>query len=78
MRRLVCSFFVIGVVHIAQYTHVRNENSNTQVSSPNVEKGIPMHVQQETALKGKNLLQERANSSLYLKRDMTVENQCLI
>ena len=32
--------FFIGVAHITQYTHVRNKNSNTQESSPNVVKVI--------------------------------------
>ena len=28
--------YIIGVAPITQYTHVRNKNSNTQGSSPNV------------------------------------------
>ena len=71
-----------GVAPIRKYRYVRNKNSNTQGSSPNVVKVIS-YTTQGTPLKGKNSLPLGANSFLLkrssnLKRDIIVENQCLI
>ena len=54
--------------------HVRNKNSNTQESSSNVEKVIPIQQGTGKEVKGNNMLPEGANSFLYLKRDIIVEN----
>ena len=40
VQTMISFFIYIGVVPIMQYTHVRNKNSNTQGSSPNVVKVI--------------------------------------
>ena len=64
----------IGVAPITQYTHVCYKNSNTQGRSPNMV-NVTFH------LKGKNSLPLGENSLRevpILKRDIIVENHCLI
>ena len=71
----------ISVVPITQYTHVCNKNSNTQGNSPRVVKEI-FHTltnnskRKELAPSGSKFFSLREVPTL--KRDVLVENNCLI
>ena len=73
---------ITGIEAVTQYTHVRNENSNTKGSSPNVVQ--VMSIPLRTAIKGKNSLPLGVNSfflfkrNSFLKREIIVENHCFI
>ena len=71
----------IGVSPIMQYMHVRNKDSNTQGSSPNVVK-VFFHTRRncskrkEVAPPGSKFIP--IGEVPILKRDVIVENHCLI
>ena len=63
----------IGIAPIMQYMHVRNKKSNTQGSSPNVVKVIFLLLKEGLGRKFFPL-----RGVLILKRDVIVENHCLM
>ena len=69
---------LIGITSITQYIHMHNKNSNTQGSLPYVVKVIFHYNLKELPLKEKRERIFPLREVPIFKRDVIVENHCLI